>query len=87
MNICYFCDNVYNFNILNILLTMLQNVIGENSGKVWRLLNEKGELTFNQIKKELKLKNEEIYLALGWLFREDVIYSCEKDETLYFGCR
>ena len=66
---------------------MLQNVIGENSGKVWRLLNEKGELTFNQIKKELKLKNEEIYLTLGWLFREDVIYSCEKDETLYFGCR
>ncbi len=51
------------------------------------MLNEKGELTFNQIKKDLKLKNEEIYLALGWLFREDVIYSSEKDETLYFGCR
>lgn len=66
---------------------MLKDVIGENSGKVWHLLNDKGELTFNQIKKDLKMKNEEIYLALGWLFREDVISAYEKEETLYYGRR
>lgn len=66
---------------------MLKDVIGENSGKVWHLLNDKGELTFNQIKKDLKMKNEEIYLALGWLFREDVIYAYEKDDAILYGRR
>ena len=37
----------------------MQNSIGENAGKVWRLLNENGEMTFAQIKKGLKAKNEE----------------------------
>ncbi len=66
---------------------MLKEVIGDNSGKVWHLLNDKGELTFNQIKKDLKLKNEEIYLALGWLLREDVIYTNEKDDNVFYGRR
>ncbi len=66
---------------------MLQHLIGENAGKVWRLLNEKGELTFAQIKKELKGKNEELYMALGWLLRENAIYSHDEDDKVFFGCK
>ena len=40
---------------------MIQHSVGENAGKIWRLLDEKGELSFAQIKKELKAKNEDVY--------------------------
>jgi len=80
--IIYFCSiNNHKKNY------MLQHLIGENAGKVWRLLNEKGELTFAQIKKELKGKNEELYMALGWLLRENAIYSRDEEEKTFFGCK
>ena len=43
--------------------------IGENAGLVWgALLN--GAQGLKALKKATKLKNEELYLALGWLARE-----------------
>ncbi len=66
---------------------MLQDLVGENAGKVWRLLNEKGELTFTQIKKELKGKNEDLYMAIGWLLRENNIYCHEEDDKMFFVSR
>jgi hypothetical protein len=66
---------------------MMQNSIGENAGKVWRLLNENGEMTFAQIKKGLKAKNEELYLALGWLFRENAVYCRENEDNVFYGCK
>lgn len=66
---------------------MLQHATGENAGKIWRLLNEKGELTFAQIKKELKGKNEDLYMAIGWLLRENAVYSDEQEEKVVFGCK
>ena len=45
------------------------NKIGENAGLIWgALLN--GAQGIKAIKKATKLKNEELYLALGWLARE-----------------
>ena len=43
--------------------------IGENAGRVWGAL-QNGAQGLKALKKATKLKNEELYLALGWLARE-----------------
>ena len=43
--------------------------IGENAGAIWGALSN-GALGIKALKKATKLKNEELYLALGWLARE-----------------
>lgn len=45
------------------------NKIGENAGLIWGAL-QNGAQGIKAIKKATKLKNEELYLALGWLARE-----------------
>ena len=43
--------------------------IGENAGLVWNSL-QNGAQEIKAVKKATKLKNEELYMALGWLARE-----------------
>lgn len=45
-------------------------VIGTWAGQVWNALNESGTLTVKGLKKATKLKEKELYAALGWLARE-----------------
>jgi len=47
--------------------------IGTNAGSVWTALNEAETLGVKQIKKVTKLKDKEIFAALGWLAREGKI--------------
>ena len=47
-----------------------EEIFGENAGKVWRALNENGEMPISKISKLTKLKSAEVYGALGWLGRE-----------------
>lgn len=47
--------------------------IGENAGKVWKTLNDKGPLNLSALKKAAKLDDRQLYLALGWLAREDKV--------------
>lgn len=50
---------------------MFENA-GEMAGLVWNALNENGQLNAKDLKKAVKAKTEkELYLALGWLLRED----------------
>lgn len=45
---------------------------GEMAGAVWTALNEKGELNAKDLKKAAKVKTDkELFMALGWLLRED----------------
>jgi hypothetical protein len=44
--------------------------IGESAGKVWQYLNEHPASTPEQINKVLKLKENLLYMAIGWLARE-----------------
>lgn len=44
--------------------------IGLNAGTVWNALNEADALGLKQLKKVTKLKDKEVYAALGWLARE-----------------
>lgn len=49
---------------------MNTEVIGTYAGAVWEALNANGTLTVKQIKKATKLKDKEVFAALGWLARE-----------------
>ena len=47
--------------------------IGTAAGSVWTALNEADALGVKQLKKVTKLKDKEIYAAIGWLAREGKI--------------
>ena len=53
---------------------MNTDTIGTWAGLVWSALNEADVLDNKQIKKITKLKDKELYAALGWLARENGIY-------------
>jgi len=62
---------------------MFENA-GLIAGAVWTALNEKGAQNAKDLKKAAKVKTDkELYLAIGWLLREDklVVAGDEKDPT------
>ena len=52
---------------------MNEETIGMNAGAVWNALNEAQVLGSKQLKKVTKLKDEDLYVAIGWLARENKI--------------
>ena len=48
-------------------------IIGTWAGEVWNALNEQGTLGVKQIKKATKLKEKEVFAAIGWLARESKV--------------
>ncbi len=52
---------------------MNTEVIGTNAGTVWVALSTAEVLGVKQLKKITKLKDKEVYAALGWLAREGKI--------------
>ena len=57
------------------------DTIGYNAGLVWNALNEADALGLRQIKKITKLKDKELYLALGWLASENKIAIAEGEDA------
>ena len=56
-------------------------IIGLWAGSVWNALNDaEGKLGVKGLKKATKLKEKEIYAALGWLAREGKL-NIEEAET------
>ncbi len=51
----------------------MKDRIGQVAGQIWHLLNEQGELPSIKIKAQLGLSNTMLYLALGWLSRENKV--------------
>ena len=58
---------------------MITTKIGENAGLIWNALQDDA-LTFKALKKATKLKNDELYLALGWLAREGKVSFTEGED-------
>ncbi|MDE5969491.1 MAG: winged helix-turn-helix domain-containing protein [Muribaculaceae bacterium] len=54
--------------------------IGLWAGSVWSALNEADALGLKQLKKISKLKDKEVYAAIGWLAREGKIVINENPE-------
>lgn len=57
--------------------------IGSNAGKVWRILNENGELSMFALCHELGLTFEDVALAIGWLARENKILLRKREGMLF----
>ena len=57
--------------------------IGSNAGKVWRILNEKGEQSMFTLCHELGLTFEDVAIAIGWLARQNKILLRKKEGMLY----
>ena len=57
--------------------------VGKLAGAVWTALNENGTLNSKDLKKFAKIKSDkDMYLALGWLLREDKVVVAEADKVL-----
>ena len=62
---------------------MEKTKIGVNAGKVWRILNEKGELSMFDLCRDLGLTFEDVALAIGWLARENKIFLRKPFKRIY----
>ena len=57
-------------------------IIGTWACLVWEALNASGMLTMKGLKKATKLKEKEIYAALGWLGREGKVVITETESDI-----
>jgi len=55
--------------------------IGNYAGLIWNALNEADVLGVKQLKKVTKLKDKEVYAAIGWLARENKINIEESEDA------
>ena len=58
------------------------DVIGSWAGLVWEALNASGMLTVKGLKKATKLKEKELYAAIGWLAREGKVCVTETETDI-----
>lgn len=59
---------------------MNKETIGTWAGEVWNALNGNGELNLKQLKKATKLKDKEVFAAIGWLAREGKVNVAENPD-------
>jgi len=52
---------------------MIQQQIGENAGKIWKAIDEKGVMDIPKLVIETSLDERQLLLAIGWLTREGKI--------------
>ena len=78
-----------NINILGLTKRKKMNAetIGTWAGLMWNALSEVETLGLKQVKKETKLKDKELYAAIGWLSREGKlnVVECKEEKELYLS--
>jgi len=58
-------------------------LVGTLAGAIWNALNENGALNTKDLKKVAKIKTDkDLYLALGWLLREDKVVVTEAEKVV-----
>ena len=61
----------------------MTTIVGTLAGAVWTALNENGALNTKDLKKAAKVKTDkDLYLALGWLLREDKVEVTEAEKVV-----
>lgn len=61
----------------------MTETVGTFAGAVWTALNENGALNTKDLKKVAKIKTDkDLFLALGWLLREDKVVVTENDKVV-----
>ena len=56
----------------------MMETIGLSAGQIWEYLNNNGEASLTQMKKDLDLKGNFAELGLGWLAREGKVEISKK---------
>ena len=57
--------------------------IGNIAGAIWTALNENGAMNTKDLKKAAKVKTDkDLYLAMGWLLREDKLEVSEEGKDI-----
>ena len=64
----------------------MKEIVGGYAGLIWRALEGKNALSRKEIQKVTKLRDNEFYLGLGWLLREDKI-NVTGDEEKYYALK
>lgn len=67
--------------------TSMNYIIGTIAGQIWQYLGKHGTVTAIKIKAALGISNSLLYLALGWLAREDKIEIVEHEHTFKISLR
>ena len=63
-------------------------MIGNAAGAVWNALSENGAMNTKDLKKVAKIKTDkELYLAMGWLAREDKLNVVEEGKDLILSLK
>jgi len=63
---------------------MIKNEIGARAGAIWEYMNKiNKDCTLKELKKAASMKDRDLYLALGWLSRENKVQFYVKEETEY----
>jgi hypothetical protein len=62
---------------------MLKSITGTNAGMIWHHLDKNGECAVNKLAKQLGMNNQQFFMALGWLTRENKVAFYEKEEITY----
>ena len=62
----------------------MNEMIGTNAGAIWTALSENGAMNTKDLKKAAKIKTDkDLYLAMGWLLREDKVAVSEVEGELF----
>jgi hypothetical protein len=61
----------------------MAKTIGETAGEVWKYLNKNGESTTLKLKSALGITNAALYMAIGWLTRENKLNVSEFAKNNY----
>jgi hypothetical protein len=63
----------------------MKEKIGNDAGRIWKVLDEQGAKSVKELKKATKLVDKEIYAAIGWLAREEKLAFNNVEEELYLS--
>lgn len=67
---------------------MFEEKAGELAGKIWDALNQGGELSSKELKKAIKVRaDKDLYLAIGWLLREDKLQVTEIEKDILISLK
>lgn len=67
---------------------MFEEKAGKLAGKIWDALNQKGELSSKELKKAIKVRaDKDLYLAIGWLLREDKLQVTEIEKEILISLK
>lgn len=69
--------------IINLKINvMIKQLIGENAGKIWQILNDGTDIPLKKLQKLSGMTAEEFNIAIGWLARENKIHFFDDEGIL-----